>query len=89
MGVPMNPYMILDFIRLSLKALSERRARALLTTVGISIGPLVLVMMSSVVGGYSDYIVERVTSLGQNAIAIFPNENYRISEEDLQFVRSI
>lgn len=85
----MNPYMILDFIRLSLKALSERRARALLTTVGISIGPLVLVMMSSVVGGYSDYIVERVTSLGQNAIAIFPNENYRISEEDLQFVRSI
>lgn len=85
----MNPYMVLDFIRLSLKALSERRARALLTTVGISIGPLVLVMMSSVVGGYSDYIVERVTSLGQNAIAIFPNENYKISEEDLQFVRSI
>ncbi|MBS7610889.1 ABC transporter permease [Candidatus Bathyarchaeota archaeon] len=85
----MNPYMILDFIRLSLKALSERRARALLTTVGISIGPLVLVMMSSVVGGYSDYIVERVTSLGQNAIAIFPNENYKISDEDLRFVRSI
>ncbi len=81
--------MILDFIRLSLKALSERRVRALLTTVGISIGPLVLVMMSSVVGGYSDYIVEKVTSLGQNAIAIFPNENYKISDEDLQFVRSI
>ncbi len=85
----MNPYIILDFVRLSLKALSERRIRALLTTVGISIGPLVLVMMSSVVGGYSDYIVGKVTSLGQNAIAIFPNENYKLSEEDLQFVRAL
>jgi putative ABC transport system permease protein len=85
----MNPYMVLDFVRLSLKALSERRIRALLTTVGISIGPLVLVMMSSVVGGYSDYIVGKVTSLGQNAIAIFPNENYKLSEEDLQFMRAL
>jgi len=88
-GVLMNPYMVLDFVRLSLKALSERRIRALLTTVGISIGPLVLVMMSSVVGGYSDYIVGKVTSLGQNAIAIFPNENYKLSEEDLQFMRAL
>jgi len=88
-GALMNPYIILDFVRLSLKALSERRIRALLTTVGISIGPLVLVMMSSVVGGYSDYIVGKVTSLGQNAIAIFPNENYKLSEEDLQFVRAL
>jgi putative ABC transport system permease protein len=78
-----------DFIRLSLKALSERRARAILTIVGIAIGPLVLVMMSSVVSSYSDYIVERVTSLGQNAIAVFPRENYKIDEEDLNFIRSL
>ncbi len=81
--------MLLDFIRLSLKALSERRARAALTIVGISIGPLVLVMMSSVVGSYSEYIVEKVTSLGQNAIVIFPAENYRLDEEELNFVRSL
>jgi putative ABC transport system permease protein len=78
-----------DFIRLSLKALSERRARAILTIVGIAIGPLVLVMMNSVVSSYSDYIVERVTSLGQNAIAVFPRENYKIDEEDLNFIRSL
>ncbi|MBS7640184.1 MAG: FtsX-like permease family protein [Candidatus Bathyarchaeia archaeon] len=79
----------LDFIRLALKALSERRTRAVLTIIGISIGPLVLVMMSSVVRSYSDYIVERITSLGQNAIAIFPRENYRLSEDDLSFIRSM
>jgi len=80
---------LLDFIRLASKALSERKARALLTIVGIAIGPLVLVMMSSVVRSYSDYIVERVTSLGQNAIAIFPREKYELSEEELSFVRSL
>jgi putative ABC transport system permease protein len=81
--------LLFDFIRLSLKALSERRARAILTIVGIAIGPLVLVMMSSVVSSYSDYIVERVTSLGQNAIAVFPMENYKIDDEDLNFIRSL
>ncbi|MEM4700357.1 MAG: FtsX-like permease family protein [Candidatus Nezhaarchaeales archaeon] len=81
--------LLLDFLRLSLKALSERRVRAALTIVGIAIGPLVLVMMSSVVRGYSDYIVSSITSLGQNAIAVFPRENYRLSEEDLSFMRSL
>ncbi|MGB9714572.1 MAG: ABC transporter permease [Candidatus Bathyarchaeales archaeon] len=81
--------MLVDFVRLSLKALSERRTRATLTIVGIAIGPLILVMMSSVVGSYSNYIVERVTSLGQNAIAIFPTENYQLDEEDLNYIRTI
>jgi putative ABC transport system permease protein len=81
--------MLVDFVRLSLKALSERRTRATLTIVGIAIGPLILVMMNSVVGSYSNYIVERVTSLGQNAIAIFPTENYQLEEEDLNYIRTI
>lgn len=81
--------MFVDFFRLSLKALSERRIRAVLTIIGIAIGPLVLVMMSSVVGSYSSYIVERVTSLGQNAIAVFPTENYQLDEEDLNYMRTL
>lgn len=81
--------LILDFLRLALKALSERKARAVLTIIGIAIGPLILVVMSSVVQSYSDYIVERITSLGQNAIAIFPRENYALGEEELSFIRSL
>jgi putative ABC transport system permease protein len=81
--------MIADFVRLSLKALSERRIRAALTIVGIAIGPLVLVMMSSVVGSYSSYILERITSLGQNSIAIFPTENYYFDEGDLNYIRTL
>ncbi|MEM2103971.1 MAG: FtsX-like permease family protein [Candidatus Bathyarchaeia archaeon] len=81
--------MLVDFFRLSMKALSERRVRAALTIVGIAIGPLILVMMSSVVGSYSNYIVERVTSLGQNAIAIFPTENYQLDQEDISYIRAV
>ncbi|MCS7387269.1 MAG: ABC transporter permease, partial [archaeon GB-1867-005] len=80
---------LIDFFRISLKALSERRVRAVLTIIGISIGPLILVMMGSVVGSYSEYVVERVTSLGQNAIAVFPRENYEFSQEDLNYIRSL
>ncbi|MEM2522917.1 MAG: FtsX-like permease family protein [Candidatus Bathyarchaeia archaeon] len=69
--------------------MSERRTRALLTIIGIAIGPLVLVMMGSVVGSYSSYIVERVTSLGQNAIALFPTENYQLDIEDLNYIRTL
>jgi len=87
---PMSLYtMFLDFVRLSMRALSERKIRATLTIIGIAIGPLVLVMMSSVVRSYSDYIVERITSLGQNAIAVFPAGNYRLDEEELNFIRSL
>ncbi|MEM3442195.1 MAG: FtsX-like permease family protein [Candidatus Bathyarchaeia archaeon] len=81
--------MLADFVKLSLKALSERKTRAALTIVGIAIGPLVLVMMGSVVGSYSNYIVERITSLGQNAVAIFPTENYQLDEEDLRYIRTV
>ncbi|MEM1586080.1 MAG: FtsX-like permease family protein [Candidatus Bathyarchaeia archaeon] len=81
--------LLIDFIRLAAKALKERRTRAVLTIIGISIGPLVMVMMSSVVRSYSDYIVESITSLGQNAIAVFPRENYRLSEENLNFIKSM
>jgi len=81
--------LLMDFFRLALRALSERKIRATLTIIGIAIGPLVLVMMSSVVRSYSDYIVERITSLGQNAIAVFPTENHKLSDEELNYIRSI
>ncbi|MEM2961330.1 MAG: ABC transporter permease, partial [Candidatus Bathyarchaeia archaeon] len=81
--------LFLDFVRLSLRALSERKTRATLTIIGIAIGPLVLVMMSSVVRSYSDYIVERITSLGQNTIAVSPTENYKLDEEELNFIKSL
>ncbi len=78
-----------DIIKLALKSLTERRLRAALTIVGIAIGPLALVMMSSVVEGYSHYVVSQIEALGQNLILVTPRENYRLGDEDLKTIRSI
>jgi len=83
-------YLIIsDLMRLSFKALTEKRVRALLTIIGISIGPFIMVMMGSVIAGYSSYIINQITSLGQNGIIIFPSGSYKLSENDLNYVRSL
>jgi len=77
-----------DAFRLAFKALRERRLRSSLTVLGIMIGPLVMVMMGSVVAGYSDYIVNQIASLGQNVVVIYPSSEYKLTQEDLDYIRS-
>ena len=85
----MNLLFLLDVIRLATKGLSERRLRSALTIIGIAIGPLALVMMTSVVQGYSDYIVSQIESLGQTLILVEPNRGYKLTQNDLNLIRSI
>ncbi len=80
---------LLDYMSYALKALSERRLRAALTIIGIAIGPTALVAISSVVQGYSDYIINKLQGLGQNLVVVFPTSNYRITESDLNYFRSL
>jgi len=77
-----------DAFRLAFKALRERKLRSSLTVLGIMIGPLVMVMMGSVVAGYSDYIVNQITSLGQNVVVVYPSSEYKLTQEDLDHIRS-
>lgn len=79
---------IIDALKFALKAIRERRLRSSLTILGIMIGPLVMVMMGSVVAGYSNYIVNQISSLGQNAVVIYPSSNYKLTHEDLNFIKS-
>lgn len=85
------PYIqfILDVLKLAFKALTERKTRALLTIVGIAIGPLALVMISSVIDGYADYVITQIEGLGQNAIVLFPESGYRFRDSDLNQIRAL
>ncbi|MEM1644657.1 MAG: ABC transporter permease [Ignisphaera sp.] len=85
------PYVhfVLDVLKLAFKALTERRTRALLTIVGIAIGPLALVMISSVIDGYADYVITQIEGLGQNAIVLFPESGYRFRDSDLNQIRAL
>jgi len=79
----------LDILRMAIKVLTERRTRAALTIAGIALGPFALVMISSVVDGYGEYIVSQVEGLGQNAIVLFPSGDYKFTESDLNNIRSM
>lgn len=79
----------LDVIKLSIKVLSERKLRSSLTVIGIAIGPLALVMISSVIDGYGDYVISQIERIGQNAIVLFPSSGHRFTETDLNIIRSI
>ncbi len=81
--------LISDVLRLAAKGLTERRTRALLTIIGIAIGPLALVMLSSVVQGYSNYVISQIESLGQKLIVVFPSSGFKLTESDLDYIRSI
>ncbi|MEM4603460.1 MAG: ABC transporter permease, partial [Candidatus Nezhaarchaeales archaeon] len=79
---------IADAFKLAFKVLKERKLRATLTLLGIMIGPLVMIMMGSVVAGYSSYIVNQIALLGQNAVVIYPSSDYKLTHEDLNYIKS-
>ncbi len=81
--------LLIDYGRYAVKALTERRTRAVLTIIGIAIGPLALVTIASVVKGYGDYVVERLQGLGQNLIVVFPTVDYELKDRDLEYIRSL
>lgn len=80
---------ILDFARLALKALSERKLRSALTIMGIAIGPIAMVSISSVVEGYSNYVISSIEGLGQNLVVVFPSSEYHLRQQDLDYIRSL
>ena len=80
---------LLDFLRYALKTMSERRIRAALTIIGIAIGPIAMVSISSVVAGYSDYVIKSIEGLGQNLVVVFPTAKYDLKQEDLEYIRSL
>jgi len=80
---------ITDILRYSYKVLTEKRFRAALTIVGIAIGPLALVMMTSVVRGYASYVENQLLALGQNTIVVTASSDYTLTSKDLDFIKGI
>lgn len=78
-----------DVLLLSSKALTEKKARAALTILGIAIGPLAITMIYGVTSSYSDYVVSQIQGLGQNLVVVTPSQNYRLTQSDLQRIQGI
>jgi len=81
--------LVSDILRLSVKTLSEKKLRAILTIIGIAIGPMALITIGSVTSGYGDYIVNSIMGLGQNLIVVTPARDYKLTQDDLNTLKSI
>ncbi|MEM1642287.1 MAG: ABC transporter permease, partial [Desulfurococcaceae archaeon] len=57
--------------------------------IGIAIGPMVLLMIGSILTGYSEYIISSITGLGQNIIVVTPRPGYRLTHDDVNYISSI
>lgn len=80
---------ITDILRLSYKALSERKIRAILTITGVLIGPFAMVMIGGVTRGYGSYIIRNITGLGQNIIVVSPSAGFSLTYSDIERIKSI
>jgi len=78
-----------DMFRYAYKVLTERKFRAILTIIGISIGPMALVSIISVMQGYSEMILQQLTTFGQNTIVLFPEKGYVFTEKDLRLIKNL
>jgi putative ABC transport system permease protein len=79
----------IDVVRFAVTVLRERRLRAILTIIGIAIGPAAMVAIIGTVQGYSDVIINQLSSLGENTIVVFPSGSYSIGSSDINYMKSL
>ncbi len=78
-----------DIIRFALTVLRERKLRAVLTIIGIAIGPAAMVAIIGTVQGYSNVIVGQLSSLGENTIVVFPTGEYSLGSSDITYIKNL
>ena len=78
-----------DILRFALTVLRERRLRAVLTIIGVSIGPAAVVTIIGTAQGYSNVITSQLASLGENTIVVFPISRYTLRDSDIRYLTGL
>lgn len=78
-----------DIFRFAFSTLTEKKLRAILTIIGIAIGPAAMVTIIGTTQGYSQTIVSSLTSLGQNIIVVFPEKGYSFTDNTVNMLKSL
>jgi putative ABC transport system permease protein len=78
-----------DVLRLVFLTLSEKKVRSTLTIMGIAIGPAAMITIVGTTQGYSNTIIESLSSLGQNIIAVLPEKGYRLTDNTVNTLKSL
>lgn len=64
-----------DFVRLVAQSIAAHRMRSVLTALGIGIGVMAVVLLTSIGEGLNRYVVEQFTQFGTNTIQVQPGKS--------------
>ena len=79
-----------DLFKFAFKALGERKLRAVLTIVGIVIGPATIVALVGATQGYSNATTARFETLGANTIFVTPvGRGFSLTSTTVQEIQSL
>lgn len=79
-----------DLFKYAFKALGERKLRAVLTILGIVIGPATIVALVGATQGYSNATASRFETLGANAIFVTPvGRSFSLTSTTVQEIQSL
>ncbi|MCX8189602.1 MAG: ABC transporter permease, partial [Nitrososphaeria archaeon] len=88
-GVNYAMLRFVDILRFAVSILTEKKVRAILTIIGIAIGPASMVTIIGTTQGYSQTILSQLTSLGGNVIVVFPQRSYTITDTMVSNIEKI
>ena len=80
---------VADVLRFAVSILTEKKIRAILTIIGIAIGPASMVTIIGTTQGYSQTILSQLTSLGGNVVVVFPQRGYAITDTMISSIEKI
>ena len=73
----------------SFKSLQERKLRAVLTVLGILIGPAAVIGITGLTSGYGNNITGQLLQLGTNTILVEPNTGKTITQNMINTISGI
>ena len=79
-----------DLLRFSTRALTERKLKAILTIVGIMIGPATIVALVGATQGYSNAATGRFSSLGATTVFVSPvGRGTTLTSDDVSTIQAL
>ena len=85
----MNGLRVQDIARFSWRALTDRKLRAILTIIGIVIGPATIVALLSVTDGFGNGVTAALSSTGSTSIFVTPADSSFLTYADVPTIQKM
>jgi len=80
---------LLDIVELAFGAMKDRKVRAVLTVLGIVIGPAAIVGLMSVTNGFNVAVSGQLSRLGTTTVLVLPASGNKVTTTTIETVQSI